>query len=268
LITGGSSGIGLATARECKNRGAHVAIIARDPDKLERARRSLVNGGDQKVIARSLDVSDAARVERELPAIIEALGGLDVLVCNAGTSHASAAQDTELDVYRRLMDVNFFGTVHVTRALLSHFMKQGHGHIAAVSSVAGFLGVYGYTAYSASKYAVTGYMETLRQELLPHGVGVSIIFPGDTDTPQLRIENESKPEATWVVSGNVPVLSAETVARALIDGIVRSEFHIVPGLHAKMTYLAQRHAPQAVRFVIDRQLTQLGPDRAPRVRRP
>lgn len=165
------------------------------------------------------------------------------------------------------MDVNFFGTVHAAQALLPHFRAQGHGHIAAVSSVAGFLGVYGYTAYSASKHAVTGYMETLRQELLPHGVGVSILFPGDTDTPQLHSENERKPEATWVVAGNVPVMPAEHVARAFVEGIARGEFHIVPGLHAKLTYFAQRHAPRAVRFVIDRQLALLGPERAPLVRK-
>lgn len=269
LITGGSSGIGLATAKECARRGAHVGIVAREITRLQAARAEVARHAKpgRHVEAWPLDVTDAAATEAWAPRAIDALGGLDLLVCNAGASLAAAAQHTSLEQYRALMDVNFFGTVHVSRACLPHFMRKGTGHIAAVSSIAGFLGVYGYTAYCASKHALTGYMETLRQELVPHGVGASIIFPGDTDTPQLHAENEQKPEGTWVVAGTVPVMSPEEVAKIFVDGITDARFHIVPGLVGKATYALQRHAPLAVRVYVDRLLRKLGPEMAPNVRR-
>jgi 3-dehydrosphinganine reductase len=270
LITGGSSGIGLATAMECARGGAHVAVVARGVARLEDARQRIqaCSRPGRNVEAWSLDVTDADATERLAPQALATLGGLDLLVCNAGASHAAAASQTSLATYHEMMNVNFFGTVHVTRAFLPHFMRQGSGHVSAVSSIAGFLGVYGYTAYSASKHAITGYMETLRQELVPHGVGASIIFPGDTDTPQFHAENEQKPEGTWAVAGVVPVMSPEQVARVFVSGILEGKFHIVPGLVGKATYAMHHHLPGAVRFVVDRLVLKLGPEAAPRVRKP
>jgi 3-dehydrosphinganine reductase len=269
LITGGSSGIGLATAKECARRGAHVGIVAREPGRLDQARRQVEAEArrDRRVLAWPLDVTDAQATEKFASHAVAELGGLDLLVCNAGAALAAAAQHTTLEQYRALMDVNFFGTVHMTRAFLPHFQRQGHGHVSAVSSIAGFVGVYGYTAYGASKYALTGYMETLRQELVPHGVGASIVFPGDTDTPQHHAENEHKPEGTWAVAGTVPLMTAEQVASVFVEGILTGKFHIVPGLVGKVTYALHHHAPHAVRFYVDRLLRKLGADTAPSVRR-
>jgi len=256
FITGASSGIGLATAHRLVEQGASVAICARGVQRLEAAvaslRKSVAPG--QTVTSFELDVSDAAAVESAAPRVLDALGGLDLLINNAGVTLPAEAKDTSLAQYREIMEVNYFGTVQVTKAFLPHFLVQRSGVVAGVLSVAGFMGVYGYSAYAASKHALLGFFDTLRQELAHAGVSVSMLMPGDTDTPMLAAEEPLKPPGLRAVSGYVPVCSADYVARCFVDGLSRGAYHIVPGRHAKLVYYAQRHAPEIVRQVIDRAL--------------
>ena len=132
------------------------------------------------------------------------------------------------------MRVDYFGTVHVTRALLPAMIERGTGQIAIVSSLAGVIGIYGYTAYSASKFALVGFAECLRQDLLAHGIGVSLVFPPDTDTPQLTEENRIKPDQTRAIAGNVKVLSADYVARTTLIGLGKGRHQIIPGWGSKL----------------------------------
>lgn len=258
FITGGTSGIGKATALELLRRGAHVTVCGRDRTRLETTLIGLQTKASTRTAVHgiSLDVTDEAAVLRELKALTTSHGPFDVLINNAGITHPAAAIDTPSETYRAMMDTNYFGAVHVTRALLPQFVAQKSGHVAAVISVAGFMGVFGYSAYAASKFALHGFFDCLRQELKPHGVGVSLLFPGDTDTPQLAEENPKKPAETRAVSGNVRVLSAERVACALLDGMQRGDYHIVPGPEAKLAYFAQRFAPAIVRRVVDRDVAK------------
>jgi 3-dehydrosphinganine reductase len=253
FVTGGTSGIGLATAEELLKRGVSVAICGRDRQRLELAlaklRRAVSSGA--RLHGLSLDVADAAAVAAQTPEVIAALGGLDILINNAGATLPAEAHHTSLADYRTLMEVNYFGTVNVTKACLGHFLAQRGGTLAGVLSVAGFMGVYGYSAYAASKHALLGFFDSLRQELKPANVSVSLLMPGDTDTPMLAYEEPLKPAATRAVAGNVPVLEASSVARCFVAGIASGAYHVVPGRHAKLAYYAQRFAPALVRQIVD-----------------
>ncbi len=254
FITGGSSGIGKAAARRLAQWGADVWIAARGQARLDEALGDIQRAGrttDQRFGATAVDISDPQAVDSAMRQVLEGLGGLDVLINNAGVAHPATVLDTPPEVYRRMMDINYFGTVHVTRALLPHFQAQRAGHICNVGSMLGFMGVYGYTAYAASKFAVTGFSECLRQELLPYGVGLTVVFPPDTDTPQLAEENKIKPPATKAITGEVKTLSAEAVAEAMLVAIAKGRYQVTPGLEGAATHWIYRHAPGAVRWFID-----------------
>jgi 3-dehydrosphinganine reductase len=260
LVTGGSSGIGRAIALGLARAGAHVAVVARRAAPLEEtvaALRAAAPSADQRFAAVPADVADAEQARRAVATAVAALGGLDLVVNNAGAARALRFEDTPLGEFRRLLEVNVLGAVHVTRAALPHL---GPGaRIANVSSLAGALAIYGYSAYAPSKFALTALSEVLRQELRPRGIAVSVLLPPDTDTPQLAEENREKPAETRALAGNVPVLSAEAVARALLDGLARGRVVIVPGWRARLTLWAARHAPGLVRRVVDRQIARAGP---------
>jgi 3-dehydrosphinganine reductase len=223
------------------------------------------SGESQKFAALPCDVADAGQCEHAVAAAIRALGGLDLVVNNAGIAHAARFEDTGLDVFRRVLDVNFLGTVHVTRAALPTLRAQGHGHVVNVSSLAGLIAIYGYAAYAPSKFAVTAFSEVLRQELRPYGIGVSVCFPPDTDTPQLAAENRTKPPETRAIAGNAALLSAESVADALLDGVARGRFWIVPGRAARLVAWASRIAPGVARAIVDREIARArSPEISPR----
>lgn len=258
LITGGSSGIGKALAGLLLDEGAHVCIVARGQARIdealaelrERARRE-----GQILTSVALDVGDREAVEAAVPEVLEGLGGpVDLLINNAGITHPAAMLDTPPELFDEIMRVNYFGTVHVTRALLPGMIDTGGGQIAIVSSLAGVIGVYGYSAYSASKFALVGFAECLHQELLVHGIGVSVAFPPDTDTPMLAEENRIKPEQTRVIAGNVEVLSPEFVARAILVGLRRRRHWIIPGFGSKLSCFMIRRFPALTRWVLDAQL--------------
>ena len=123
-----------------------------------------------------------------------------------------------------MMDVNYFGTVNVVRAVVPAMIERRHGSVVGVSSAAGLVGVFGYTAYAPTKFAVRGFLESLRGELLPYGIHVGCSFPPDTDTPQLADENRFKPTETKAISGTIKPLSAEHVAESIVDGIEKERF--------------------------------------------
>jgi 3-dehydrosphinganine reductase len=199
LVTGGSSGIGLATARLLSTRGAHVWLVARNEEKLAAALAQLESGRISPQQRFGYSVADVGDAEQAASAVAEAEQGVGLpdLVFNcAGVAHPGYFQELDLEVFRWMMQVNYFGTVYVTKAAVPGMIARGSGHIVNISSVAGFLGVFGYTAYGASKYAVRGFSEVLRAEMKPHGIRVSVVFPPDCDTPQLAYENQFKPIET------------------------------------------------------------------------
>ncbi len=242
LVTGGSRGIGLAVSKELAARGASVWIAARERGPLALAREQIEAARlseHQRVGTLPLDVSDAAQVASVLGDLTAEVGTPDLLINCAGVAHPGRFEELKLDVFRWMMDVNYFGTVHVTKALVPGMIARGSGHIVNVSSIAGFLGVYGYSAYGASKFAVTGLSDVLRAELKHLGISVSVVFPPDTDTEQLAYESEFKPPVTRVLSASTKPLTPERVARELVDGMARGRYIITPGLESSLYFRAQ-----------------------------
>lgn len=236
LITGGSSGIGLALADLASRAGAYVWLLARDREKLEKACAGLATDGGQNHGLLSADVGDWGQVSAAIEQVQLQAGTPDIVINSAGETFPGYVQDIGQDVFHRLMDSNYFGTVHVIKAVLPGMLERGSGHIVNISSAAGFLGVFGYSAYGASKYAVRGLSDVLRAELKPHGIRVSIVFPPDTDTPQLAYEASFKPAETKAIAGNASVQSAQAVARAILVGVQRGRYVILPGMDVKLIY--------------------------------
>jgi 3-dehydrosphinganine reductase len=149
------------------------------------------------------------------------------------------------------MDINYFGIVNMTKSVLTEMMKRRSGHIVNISSVSGFLGIYGYTAYSGSKFAVRGFSDALRNELKPHNIHVSIVFPPDTDTEQLAYESQFKPEITSIVAGNAGMLKPENVATSVIEGIERKQYIITPGFESTIFFWLQNFAGKLTYPILD-----------------
>ncbi|RYU72418.1 SDR family oxidoreductase, partial [Hymenobacter persicinus] len=175
LITGGTSGIGRACAVVFGRAGAQVVVTGRDQAKLTETAQELTQLGIQHRIVRA-DVGVEADSERAVADTVAAFGRLDVLINNAGISMRALFQDADLDVIRRLMQTNFFGTVYTTKFALPHILAA-KGSIVGISSIAGYRGLPGRTGYSASKFAMQGFLEALRTELLPQGVHVLVACP-------------------------------------------------------------------------------------------
>jgi 3-dehydrosphinganine reductase len=255
LITGGSSGIGLATAARCLDRGAAVSIVARDVDRLTTARDELAaRSPTARVATASADVTDAAALVRAIDACIGELGPVDVLVTSAGDGHPGHFADLSDDVFRAQMEVNYFGTLHAARAVVPRMVERGRGHLVFVSSTVALLGVYGFSAYAPAKYAVRGLAETLRPELKPHGIVVACAYPPDTDTPGLVRENEHKPEATKRISATIKPRSSDAVGEAIVRGVERNRIVITADLQSSAFHRGGGLLAPALNAVVDRKV--------------
>jgi 3-dehydrosphinganine reductase len=259
LVTGGSSGIGLELARALVREGAHVCIVARNAGRLQQAVDELshaVRSGGRPPCYVSLDVASPDALAGGLGEVLAQLGGLDLLINNAGYAQPGYIDEVSDSAYVDMMAVNYFGPMRLSRACLGHFRLQGSGRIVNVTSMLAFMGTFGYSAYCASKHALAGYTEALRQEALPFGVHVHLCYPPTTLTPGLERENRDKPPETWAIEGKSRAFSAEQVALGILRGVRAGRFHILVGLDSWSIWLAQRFAPGLVRFVLDRVLSK------------
>jgi 3-dehydrosphinganine reductase len=251
LITGGSSGIGLAIAQELASAGSHVHIAARRPEALQAALANLSVrrvSSAQRFEAHACDVALESDVTNLFARLGEAESVPSIVVNSAGMTCAGYLQELATEQFERTMQVNFFGTLYVTRAAAAVMLPRGQGHIMNISSVAGMMGVFGMAPYCASKFAVNGFTEVVRSELKAHGIAVTLLCPPDTDTPMLVIDAGNPPE-TRALSASGGVLSAEHVARDAVRGMLRGRAVVVPGREAKLVTLAHRLAPGLVERV-------------------
>jgi 3-dehydrosphinganine reductase len=222
IVTGGSQGIGVATARILAARGAKVSLIARDVARLAEAATSVGPGA----ATASADVTDEAAVTAAITKLVAERGPCDLLITAAGSSSPGYFEQLDVDTFRAQMELNYFGTLHSVRAVLPAMLERGRGTICGVSSAAALVGVFGYGAYAPSKYAVRGLMETLRAEVDARGVFVACAFPPDTLTPGFETENLTKPAETVAVSASVAPKMAEEIGAALVRGIEKDR-HVI-----------------------------------------
>ena len=230
VVTGGNSGIGFSIAKQVLASGAsHVVLVARNKERLESCTAELdaTKSPEQEVCYISMDLShDSVQVKISIDALCVRIGGIDVLVNCAGYSIPGEFRNLDGSAFTNMMDANYFSAVNVSRAVAPHMIRQSFGQMVFVSSVAGQLGVYGFTAYSPSKYAVRGLCEVLYTELRPYGIGVSLVFPPDTETPGLAKEDALKPKVTKIISEQAGLWKSDTVARLIVDGVTQRKYMI------------------------------------------
>jgi 3-dehydrosphinganine reductase len=240
LISGGSSGIGLALAKHLASLGSNVWIMARRLDQLEIARKEIEGARkslDQIVGTLSIDISNREQVFSALADFTQQNGTPDYLANCAGITYPGLFEDISPEIFDQMMNVNVLGTVNVIKAILPGMIQKKTGHIIIIGSGAGLIGTIGYSAYGASKFALRGLADVLRVELKPHGIRVSLVAPGDTQTPQLDYENQFKPAITRAfVGNNSKVQSAEYVADVIARDVARGRYIITPGFDVSLYY--------------------------------
>ena len=257
LITGGSKGIGLATAREFVAEGADVFILARHKEQLVQAIRGFEElrvDAEQRFGWIKADVTLPTEIEKISKEFIKEIGIPDYLVNCAGVAHPGKFEELDLSIFYWMMDVNYYGTVITTKAFVPAMIQHGSGHIINVSSMGGVVGIYGYTAYSGSKFAVVGFTDALRSELKLHGIKVSLVFPPDTDTDQLAYEDQYKPFITREVGSNTNLMKPEIVAHTILNGIKKNHYVILSNFDSLFFYKLQnllgRGTPQLLDYMI------------------
>jgi len=255
-VTGGSSGIGLAIASLFAAEGAHVSIFARRKEQLKRALKEIADqrvSGAQRFSCQQLDVSIREQVESVMSRAVDEFGVPDVIINCAGRARPHYFEDVTYEQFDETMKINLYGTWNTISVLFAHMKKRG-GYIVNVSSIAGFIGVFGYTDYGASKFALIGLSETLRCELKQYGITVSVLCPPDTDTPGFKEENKTKPPECQAISSRAKLMQPEEVARALFRGMRKKEFLIVPNFDGKFTLVMKRLFPGLVEFIMDKDI--------------
>lgn len=242
LITGGSSGIGLALSSLLIGKTRKLTILSRQQHHLEEAAttlRAMPGSNSTEVITLQADVSKRDEVDQALTSYSQNHGTPDIVINSAGVAHPGTFTSLKPEIFDWMMNVNYFGTVNVLKSLVPAMKARRSGVIVNISSIAGFLGIYGYTAYSASKYAITGFSDALRSELKPYGIQLSIVFPPDTKTPQLEYEDQFKPFITQQLSGTANLMSAEKVAQEILKKVAKKKYMILPGSEGKILFTAK-----------------------------
>jgi 3-dehydrosphinganine reductase len=241
IITGGSSGIGLALAKELGARNAFVVLAARRKAELEQALSVMPSNGNGGKMAIVCDVSDPQQVKNMLAEVAEKTGPVDILVNSAGVVLPGYVQQLDLNVFKWMMDINYFGTVNTVQAVLPAMIERRNGVIVNIASFAAYAGVFSYAAYSGSKFAVRGYTEVLRAEMKPYGIQVLLVSPPDTDTPQLAFENQHKPPELKAMLPELGVIQPEQVARAIVRGIEQNKYETFPDFGSNLLIGILRH---------------------------
>lgn len=249
IVTGASSGIGLASARLFGSLGAKVVMAARSYGKLVEIAPS-VSPDPDKVLCVKTDVSVEADCKNLIDKTVEKFGGIDILVNNAGVSMRAMFKDLELSVIRSLMDVNYWGTVQCTKFALPYLLKS-KGQVVGIISVAGFAALPARTGYSSSKYAIRGFLDTIRIEHLKDGLGVLTFAPGYTDSNVRR----AALTADGTPQGDTPLkedklMTAETCAKHLARALSKRKSQVILTALGRFTVLFHALTPRLMDWII------------------
>jgi len=241
IVTGGSDGIGKALVDVLLQQGAKVSTCSRNYDKLYSLK---TNYPDKPFIIQAADVSREADCKKLVDETLQMFGTIDILINNAGISMRALFAETELDTLKRVMDVNFWGTVYCTKYALPYIIAQ-KGAVVGISSVAGYRGLPGRTGYNASKFAMHGFLESLRTELLDTGVNVMWVCPGFTasNIRNAALTKDGKPQGfTPLDEGHL--MSAETCAQMTVKAIAEQNRTLVYTWNDKRTILLNKLFPK------------------------
>jgi short-subunit dehydrogenase len=240
VVTGGTDGIGKALVEQLLANGARVATCGRNHDKLYSLQSSYTTSPLHIFAA---DVSVESDCKRFIDSVIETFGTVDILINNAGISMRALLKDVDLDTLRRMMDVNFWGTVYCTRFALPHIIKN-KGTITGILSVAGFRGLPGRTGYSASKFAVNGFLEALRTEVLAQGVNVMWVYPGfiSSNIRNVALNQDAKPQGESPMDES-KMMTAGECARLILLAIEKRQRSLILTSLARRTLFMTRYFP-------------------------
>lgn len=255
IICGGSKGIGKAVAIDLVKRGCSVVLIARNKQILDEAARLVAEGktGDQQFVeAFGCDTTDFDKLKVFMDDFVASRGVPDYLYNSVGYAKPMYIEQHTPDDFRRNMEINYYGQLFPTLALLPYMMKEKKGHIINTSSVLGYMGIMAYASYAPTKFAILGLSEVFRHELKPYNINVSVLYPPDTATEGFEEENKTKPEECKMMSEGGGLMTSEQVAAILIKGIKKKKFDILPGQAGFLRFMF-RHSPNLVRSIIDGQ---------------
>lgn len=228
-ITGASSGIGEALAKAFSGAGARLILSSRRISELERVKQSL-QLPDERVLILPLDLNETNQIQSQTQRIIDTFGRIDILVNNGGISQRSYTKDTPLDIDRKIMEVNFFGTIAVTKSVLPVFLKQRSGQIIVISSISGKFGFYLRSAYAASKHALHGFFESLRMEVDKDNIKVLLVCPGKIQTNiSVNAITGTGEKHNKMDESQTQGLSADTCAAQILQGVEKGKEELFIG---------------------------------------
>lgn len=252
MITGGSSGLGLALAKRLAADN-QIALVARDNEKLQQAADALrreVPGA--RVDVYSIDVG-SAEAAKDLTAAVTRMGGLDVLINSAGILREGYFEAISERDFHDTMQINFFGTVNAIRSVLP-FIRQSRGRIVNIASIAGLTGVFGYSAYCSSKFALMGLSESLQFELEPYGVHVQVACPPEFESPMVDALDQHRTPENRAHATTIPRLTIDQCADSVLAGIVKNQSIIIPGVESRIMAFGIRHFPAVSRWIGNRKI--------------
>lgn len=250
VITGASSGIGKACAIEFAKRGAHLVLAARQYVKLCEITQEIHEKYKVKTLAVQTDVSKEQDCKELISQTISTMGRIDILINNAGISMRALFKDLDLEVLKQVMDINFWGTVYCTKYALQEILNTD-GSIVGISSIAGFKGLPGRTGYSASKFAMNGFLEALRIENLKNNLHVMLACPGFTasNIRNVALNSEAKSQGESSMEED-KMMTAADVAIRIVDGVAQRKRQLIMTGQGKLTVLMQKFFPKWLDYLV------------------
>ncbi len=227
-ITGASSGIGEALAYAFAKQGAKLVLSARRENELQRVKNGCTGSPD--ILLLPFDLEDTSKVDILTQQVIKYFGRIDILINNGGISQRSLTKDTPIELDRKLMEVNYFSYVALTKSLLPQFIKQNSGHIVVISSIAGKFGFHLRSGYSASKHALHGFFESLRMEVYDNNIQVLMVCPGKIKTNvSINAITESGAKLNEMEASHEKAMSGEDCAAQIVRAISKNKYEVFIG---------------------------------------
>lgn len=257
VITGGSSGLGFALAKYLAKHGAILTLIARDESKLLHAMTTIKKISPNAIVyTESVDLRDPSATKTAFDNIAKNVSSIDILFNNAGILREGYFEHLNMQDFQDVMNINFFGLVHATRAALPH-LKRSNGILVNIASIAGLSGVFGYTPYCSAKHALVGFTESLYYELSPQGIDVRLICPSEFDSPMVdELEVNRTPE-NRVHTRTIPIVDIDTIVSGIFKGLSTNKFLIIPGSITKAAAYGMRYLPSISRTIISRNIKKV-----------